>query len=91
MGRSRVQSRRKLIETMESLCLTTKERCVVWALCRNDLRTKPAAVDLFYNPGSLIYQVEKIKEKTGLDPRNFYDAIELLEIIGKDPILDAEG
>ena len=82
------EKRRELLDRIECQTLTTKQRCIVWALCRNDLKVKPAAGELFYGKSSLAYQIEKIKEKTGLDPRNFYDAIKLLAMIGTDPTRD---
>lgn len=80
--------RRDLLDKIESQMLDTKQRCIVWALCRNDLKVKPAAGELFYGNTSLTYQIEKIKEKTGLDPRKFYDAVRLLEMIGEDPTME---
>lgn len=83
---SDAEKRRELVEQIEHDRLSTRERCIVWAMCRNDLKMLPSAKELYYASHScLTYQLDKIKEKTGLDPRNFYDAMKLLEMAGKDP------
>ena len=67
------------------MALTDKEKAVVWAICRHDLSPSAAAGELFYCRNSIDYQARRIRQKTGLDPKNFYDAIRLLEMIGEDP------
>ena len=58
--------------------LSEKEVAVLDAYARCGMRISRAAKELFYSNGSIIYYFKKVKKKTGLDPRNFYELAELL-------------
>ena len=62
--------------------LNSKEKRILWALFRNNLNASAVSREMFFNPRTISYHLKKIKEKTGLDPRNFFDAVELFEILG---------
>lgn len=51
---------------------------VAYARCGMRLRT--AANMVFYNKGTLTYRFDRIRRETGLDPRNFFDLVELYDI-----------
>lgn len=51
---------------------------VAQALAENNLNTSTAARDLGVKRTTLQARVKRIKDKTGLDPMNFYDLNELL-------------
>lgn len=61
--------------------LTEKEKIIVRALCDNGLRQEAAAKSLFYHHNTVYYHRRRIKQKTGLDCCDFYDAIKLLSMI----------
>lgn len=83
---NKTEKRREITASVaEKDNLTTREKCVVWAMCRNDLCVNRTADALFYSRGSIEYRARRIKEKTGYDPRTFYGAKRLLEKIGEDP------
>lgn len=60
--------------------LTDADKAVIIALCNNDLNTQRAAKESHYHENSIRYRARQIKTKTGLDCRNFFDAVQLLEI-----------
>ena len=55
------------------------EQDIILAFARNDMRVTHAEKELFMSLGSFHYHMKKIKEKTGLDPKNFYELIELVK------------
>ena len=57
---------------------------ILRAMFRNNLRAYRVAKDLFYARSTVDYHIYRIKEITGLDCRDFYDAIKLLEIYGEE-------
>lgn len=54
--------------------LTEKERSILLAYLSNDLALKETAEQLFIHKNTLQYQLERIAEKTNLNPRHFQDA-----------------
>lgn len=63
--------------------LSEKEREIIRLLAKYNLRVASVARRMHYQHHSIGYHVDKIKNKTGLDPTNFYDMIKLLKIIGE--------
>ncbi len=59
--------------------LTTADKRVIVAYAKNDMNCNRAGDELHYNHTSIHYHLNRIREKTGLDPRKFYDLIKLLE------------
>lgn len=51
---------------------------VAFAQC--NMKIKVAASKIFYNKGTLAYRFNRIKQNTGLDPRNFFDLVELYDM-----------
>lgn len=64
--------------------LTKTQITVIKAYARNNMRGTDAARDLKYHRNSIMYHFERIHEKTGLDPKNFYDLVKLLRMAGED-------
>ena len=59
--------------------LTWIERQMIRTIAECDLNVSRAARVYHYHRNTLVYHCEKIKRKTGLDPRVFWDMIKLLE------------
>lgn len=58
---------------------------IIKCYARNDMKLEPTARELHYHRNSLIYQMNKIKNETGLDPHKFYDLWKLLfSLMGGD-------
>lgn len=88
---SNAEKRREQAREIERLELTTYDKVVIWAMCRNGLNVSRATKDLYYCRSSVACRVERIKEKTGLNLKDFYDATKLLAMIGEDPQLRGLG
>ena len=82
-----VEKRREFIKSLDVEQLNTYDKVVVWVMCRNGLKIGKASEELYYHRNSVLRRIERIKEKTGLDLRDFYDAVKLLAMIGEDPQL----
>lgn len=64
--------------------LTVIQLKIIRAYAKNNMRVTEAARDLKYHRNSIMYHFERIHEKTGLDPKNFYDLVKLLRMAGDD-------
>ena len=64
--------------------LKEKDKAIILALADNGMKWKVAAraIDMHYN--SVAYRMDRIYDKTGLDPRNFYDLHKLVEMARED-------
>lgn len=60
--------------------LSELEKDLIKAMCACDLKIERVAKCMCYSRGNIVYHIEKIADKTGLDPRKFYDLIKLLEM-----------
>ena len=61
--------------------MTKKEKEILLAYAENNMNTVKAARSIYCHHNTICYHLTKIKEKYGLDPRKFYDLVELLETI----------
>ena len=60
--------------------LSMAEREIILAFAENDMHVKQTARALYRSSGGMWYPFKKIKEHTGLDPRKFYDLIQLVNM-----------
>jgi sugar diacid utilization regulator len=60
--------------------LSEREIEILLGMARNILSVKRTADSLFFATNSVIYHANRIKMKTGLDPTDFYDMVELLKM-----------
>lgn len=56
---------------------------IVHVFAENDMRGNLTAKQLFMCESSVTYHFRKIRKKTGLNPRNFYDLVKLVQAIKK--------
>lgn len=61
--------------------ITENEKDIIYAIAEADLNVTKAAANMHNHRNTFIYHRDKIKEKTGLDPKKFYDMQNLLIII----------
>lgn len=52
----------------------------ILALAANNMNVSQTAVALYMHRNTLVYHIQKVKRKTGLDPLNFYDLVELVRM-----------
>ncbi len=64
--------------------LSEAQKSVLRALADNDLKTCAAAKALYYSYNTILYHIKEIKNKTGMDPRCFWDLVKLLEGVRRD-------
>lgn len=60
--------------------LTNEEIDVILLLAENDMNVSAVARDLFISNSAVLWMLTKICVKTKLDPRCFYDLVELVKI-----------
>ena len=54
---------------------------VIKAMQASNMKIRRAAGDLNYSPGSIVYHINHIKEKTGFDARVFDDLVKLGRLV----------
>ena len=65
---------------MNKTVLTQLELERIRDFADNDMNTSIVARKTFCHRNTVVYQLEKVKKKTGLDPTCFYDLVQLLGI-----------
>ena len=68
--------------------LTNQEMDVIRDYAANDMNMATTAKKFFISRTGLNYQFNKIEWKTGLDPRKFYDLVELLSAEAKTILME---
>lgn len=61
--------------------LSDREKDLIRAMADCDLNVSEAARALYYARSTIDVRLNSIAKKTGLDPRCFYNEVELLELI----------
>ena len=61
--------------------LTLLQCAIVREFANNNMRINKTAEAVFVSNGAVTYNMKKIKKKTGLNPTQFYELIELLKIV----------
>lgn len=64
--------------------LNEKQRAVVIAFADNDMSLTKTASAVFYSAANIQHYLRKIAQLTGLDPKKFYDLVELVRKIKED-------
>ena len=60
--------------------MTEQQAKMVLAYAKGSMRARAAASEVFVTAGDVHYQFKKIKQETGLDPKNFFDLCRLVGI-----------
>lgn len=58
-----------------------RKREIILAMADCNLSIAAVAEKLHFNRNNIVYHMNQIKKKTGLNPRNFYDLVELLKML----------
>lgn len=59
------------------------ERNVIMAMADENLCASKAANSLYLHRNTVVYHLDQIQKITGLDPRKFYDLVELIDMLMK--------
>lgn len=65
--------------------LTNEEAMEIRLLADRDINIAKTATELFMHRNTLVYRLDMITLKTGLDPRKFWDLVNLLKVLGDFP------
>ena len=60
--------------------LTEVDRECVLAYAKCGMQVSEAARQLVYHRNTFVYHLDQVKAKTGLDPRDFFDLIKLVQM-----------
>lgn len=63
--------------------MTEYEKKVILALADKNMNVSAAARKVKYHRNTVVYHIERIKDKTGLNPCNFFDLLKLLKMVQK--------
>ncbi len=63
--------------------LNENEIETVLAFAEHDMTVQRTAKEGFLHYNTVLYRLSRVKDKTGLDPRNFYDLVKLVQMLGK--------
>lgn len=64
--------------------MTEVKKTILRSYAKNNMNVTSTAQDLHYHRNNIEYHLTHIQSKTGLNPRNFYDLIELLKEAGEE-------
>lgn len=71
--------------------MNNKEIEVIKSMCDCDMNVSRVAKKLHYHRDSIRYQIEKIKEKFGLNPQSFHDLVKLQKMINLEDKEESNG
>ena len=66
-------NKKETVEADKHQPLTHEQAKVILVLARNNLNAGKAAEELFFSAGTVRNRIREIRERTGKDPKNFYD------------------
>lgn len=59
-------------------------KAIIESMANNDMNTASVSRELYFHWNTTAYHLDKIREKTGLDPRCFYDLVKLVEMVNEE-------
>ena len=68
---------------MNKIELSEMDKELIVAFAKHDMRPYRVAKSIYVCKATVTYHIKKIKEKTGLDMRKFYDLCKLLEMVNE--------
>ena len=54
---------------------------IVVAMANHNMNVTDVARAIFAHRNTVLYHLDKVKQQTGLDPRRFYDLVELVKMV----------
>ena len=76
------ETARMMAQRQKTQKLTETNIAVILALAGNGMNVSHAAKALYFCHSNVLYHIKKVKGKTGLDPRDFYDLCALVKMVG---------
>lgn len=81
-----ITARPELPPAVGELSETAKE--ILLAYAENNMSARAVSTKLFRDYNGVAYHLNRIKKKTGLDPRNFFDLCKLVSAVNGAKVLD---
>ena len=63
--------------------MTDKQKAIILSMADNDMNASKVGREFGCSRNGIQYNFERIEDETGLNPKKFYDLLELIEIIKK--------
>lgn len=60
--------------------MNKKDAHIVMAMANHNMNVTDVARAIFVHRNTVLYHLDKVKQQTGLDPRQFYDLVELVKM-----------
>lgn len=60
--------------------MTKEDAHIVIAMANHNMNATDVARAIFVHRNTVLYHLDKVKRHTGLDPRRFYDLVELVKM-----------
>lgn len=64
--------------------MTDKEKQIILHLCEYDMNVSQVSRAIGLHRNSVMWHIEKIKQRTKLDPLRFYDLVKLREMVSNE-------
>ena len=61
--------------------MTERDKEIIIALADCNMNESEVARRLYFHRNGVVYHLNSVKKKTGLDPTNFYDLVKLVGIV----------
>ena len=61
--------------------MTERDKEIIIALADCNMNENEVARRLYFHRNGVVYHLNSVKKKTGLDPTNFYDLVKLVGIV----------
>ncbi len=63
--------------------MTDRQKEIVLLMAQCNMNASAVARKAYMHRSNVLYHIEKIEQDTGLDPKNFYDLVKLVETASK--------
>lgn len=57
------------------------DKSIIRALAKNNMRVFPTAKAAYVSPGAVNYRIRRIRKRTGLNPKDFFDLYRLWQMV----------
>lgn len=63
--------------------LDERDKTLIFSLAKNNMNVSVVSRKLFMHRNTVVYNLERIKRLTGLNPMSFFDLVELIRRVGE--------
>lgn len=77
--KSHMHYQERAVSIME---ISEKEREIILEFAKCDMKAAPVGRNLYMNRNTVVYHLDKVKKRTGIDYRSFYGLVKLVKLAG---------